>query len=187
MYESLRHMKTGYADIVDAEDNIVGCLPRKEAYAQKQLFRIVYIFIIDPDTGHVGLARRAKNLSFRPLHYGTTAVGHVESGEEWDAAACRETHEEIGLTDIPLTRIFKGLGKDQESDLTFMEALYIGWSSPQNIHSNAEEVDSVIFMDVADLQAFAAENPCHPRLADHLSILRNHLRKSPHPTPAPAC
>lgn len=149
------------------------------------VMRIVYVFILDPATHKVGLAKRAASVSFCPLHYGTTASGHVESGEDWDTAARRETAEEIGLADISLTCISKALGTDIISNLTFMEAVYIGWSDPNALRPHKDEVDSIAFVDLQRARNFIDENPCHPRLADHIDILLRYCLTLPNSMPGP--
>ncbi|MES2729633.1 MAG: NUDIX domain-containing protein [Pseudomonadota bacterium] len=164
-------MAIEYSDIVDADDNVIGRMTRKDAYAGKHMIRIVYVFVIDPETGNVGLAKRAGTVSFCPLHYGSTASGHVEAGEDWDYAAQRETEEEIGLTGAPLHLVSRQPGTDPRNGLTFIEGIYMVSAKPSDLVPYAAEVDSIIFMPPEDLRAFVKNNPCHPRLAEQIDIL----------------
>jgi 16S rRNA (adenine1518-N6/adenine1519-N6)-dimethyltransferase len=67
--------------------------------------------------GEVYVQRRALSKDSQPGLWDTSAAGHVDCGEDWDAAARRELAEELALTDVVLER----LGELPASDDTGQE------------------------------------------------------------------
>lgn len=95
-----------FLDVVDENDNVIGKAEKSEIYSTELLHRIVHIFIFNKE-GKLALQMQGENKKFCPLHWVTSAAGHVQSGETWKEAALRELKEEIGIT-VEL----KELGKD---------------------------------------------------------------------------
>ena len=85
-------------DVVDELDRVVGQAPRSVVHAQKRLHRAVHIFVFNSQ-GELLLQMRAALKDEYPLRYTSSASGHLSAGETYEAAAPRELHEELGLSE----------------------------------------------------------------------------------------
>ncbi|MFA6908497.1 MAG: NUDIX domain-containing protein [Patescibacteria group bacterium] len=153
---------TEYLDIVNEADEVIGRAPRDQIYAEKKLHRIVHVLLFT-SSGKIILQKRAKHVSFCPLHWSTSVGGHVRSGETWEQAAVREAQEELGIqieplfgyTDMytPVTAIHK--------ILTTFTAVYDGVLTP-----NPKEVDSIRAFSLKEAKTLIHNGEkIHPELA----------------------
>jgi isopentenyl-diphosphate delta-isomerase type 1 len=85
-------------DVCDAEDRVIGQATRGEVHARGLLHRAVHIFVFN-SRGQLLIQRRSALKDEFPLSYTSSASGHVDAGESYDAAAIRELREELGLSD----------------------------------------------------------------------------------------
>ncbi len=83
-------------NIIDIDDQIIGQATREDIYANKHIHRIVHVMVRDI-SGRFLLQIRSATVQFRPLHWATSAGGHVQAGETYEEAARREMEEEIGV------------------------------------------------------------------------------------------
>ncbi len=91
-------------DIVDADNNVIGSAPRSEVHGRGLRHRAVHMLIVDGQ-GRIYLQRRSEHKDVDPGLWDTSAAGHVDSGEEYLAAAQRELGEELALRDVALRAI----------------------------------------------------------------------------------
>jgi isopentenyl-diphosphate delta-isomerase type 1 len=92
-------------DIVDEQDRVIGRAPRSEVHARGLLHRAVHIFVFN-SREELLVQLRSATKDESPLCYTSSASGHVDAGEDYDAAAVREVQEELGLA-LSLTRLVK--------------------------------------------------------------------------------
>jgi isopentenyl-diphosphate delta-isomerase len=83
-------------DVVDAGDVVVGQATRAEIHRRGLRHRAVHIVVSNP-RGEVFVQQRALGKDCQPGLWDTSAAGHVDHGETYDAAAVRELAEELGL------------------------------------------------------------------------------------------
>ena len=83
-------------DVVDADDRVIGCAPRGEVHRQGLRHRAAHILVFNPQ-GEVFVQRRAWWKECQPGRWDTSAAGHVDAGETYTRAACRELEEELGI------------------------------------------------------------------------------------------
>lgn len=83
-------------DIVDASDRVIGSAPRSAIHARGLRHRAVHLWLYDP-AGRILLQRRSLSKDREPGKWTSSVSGHVNSGEEYDAAMLREIPEEIGV------------------------------------------------------------------------------------------
>ncbi len=93
-------------DIVDKNDIPIGVAPRKGIHKLKGHHRAVHIFMFD-GKGRLWLELRAKHVDTYPLHYSSSAAGHVRHKESYLSAARREALEELGIKNLKLKRVHK--------------------------------------------------------------------------------
>jgi 16S rRNA (adenine1518-N6/adenine1519-N6)-dimethyltransferase len=82
--------------VVDEQDRVLGNNLRHRA---------VHILIFN-SLGELFLQKRSRWKDRHPLVWDSSAAGHVDAGEEYDATAARELKEELGIT-AELTRVAK--------------------------------------------------------------------------------
>jgi len=94
-------------DFVNSEDEVIGRLTRSEVHRLGLMHRAVHVLVFNT-RGEIFLQKRSMNKDRQPGLWDSSASGHVDSGEDYDACAVRELWEELGLklTDAP-QRLFK--------------------------------------------------------------------------------
>src|SRR5512140_3639348 len=94
-------------DIVNAQDEVIGRGPRNEVHRLGLMHRAVHVLVFNA-RGEVFLQKRSMKKDRQPGLWDSSASGHVDSGEDYDACAVRELGEEIGLeVGTPPERLFK--------------------------------------------------------------------------------
>jgi 16S rRNA (adenine1518-N6/adenine1519-N6)-dimethyltransferase len=91
--------------VVDKNDRWLRDAPRAEVHGNKLRHRAVHILLFNAN-GDVFLQKRSRWKDRHPLVWDSSAAGHVNTGEEYDAAALREMDEELGVS-TELKRITK--------------------------------------------------------------------------------
>ena len=83
-------------DVVNERDEVIGQAPRKEVHRLGLLHRAVHVLVFNA-RGEVFLQKRSMTKDKCPGLWDSSASGHVDAGEAYDATAVRELREEIGL------------------------------------------------------------------------------------------
>jgi isopentenyldiphosphate isomerase len=104
-------------DVVNERDEVVGQQRRSEVHRLGLMHRAVHVLVFNA-AGQIFLQKRSMKKDRQPGLWDSSASGHVDSGEDYDACAVRELREEIGvqLEKAP-ARLFKlaaGTDTDQE-------------------------------------------------------------------------
>jgi len=92
-------------DVVDEEDRVVEVLPRAQVHAGSLRHRAAHILLRNR-AGEIFLQRRAPWKDINPGVWDSSAAGHMDAGETYEAAAHRELIEELGV-DTDLRKIGK--------------------------------------------------------------------------------
>jgi 16S rRNA (adenine1518-N6/adenine1519-N6)-dimethyltransferase len=91
--------------VVDEDDHVLRDAPRAEVHGNNLRHRAVHILIFN-HLGEVFLQKRSRSKDRHPSLWDSSAAGHVEAGEDYDATASRELQEELGVA-AELTRVAK--------------------------------------------------------------------------------
>jgi len=83
-------------DLVDEADRVIGSAPRSEVHRRKLRHRAVHVLLFSAQ-GKLFVQKRSATKDSFPGCYDSSASGHLNSGEDYDICASRETHEELGL------------------------------------------------------------------------------------------
>jgi isopentenyl-diphosphate Delta-isomerase len=94
-------------DIVNEQDEVVGRLPRSQVHREGHKHRAVHILVFNA-RGEIFLQKRSMAKDCFPGAWDSSASGHLDSGEDYDACAVRELREELGLViETAPARLFK--------------------------------------------------------------------------------
>jgi isopentenyl-diphosphate delta-isomerase type 1 len=83
-------------DIVNERDEVIGRETRREVHRTGLKHRAIHVFVFN-SRGEVFLQKRSMSKDSSPGLWDSSASGHLDCGEEYDACAIRELREEIGL------------------------------------------------------------------------------------------
>ena len=83
-------------DVVNERDEVIGQQPRSEVHRLGLMHRAVHVLVFNA-AGQVFLQKRSMKKDRQPGLWDSSASGHVDAGEDYDACAVRELGEEIGL------------------------------------------------------------------------------------------
>ena len=103
-----------YVDILDMDGNKIGVKSRKEASKDKDIYRIVYLWIITNEK--ILIQQRSFNKKSNPGLWDCAVAGHVLSGEDSKDAILREAKEELNLdlNEKDLKLIYSNVGYDDK-------------------------------------------------------------------------
>ncbi len=147
-------------DIVNENDEVVGSADKMEIYRNNLSHRIVHILITNAK-GEIALQLRSKEKRYLPGYWSTSVGGHVQSGEDYRAAARREAIEELG---VDLVFEEKGKYKYQTEAQTKQLALFHATcDGPYKI--GIEEVERVSYFSPEAIQKLVDNGEkIHPEL-----------------------
>ena len=125
-------------DVVNERDEVIDRKPRSEVHARGWLHRAVHVLVFN-SRGEVFLQKRSMKKDRQPGVWDSSASGHVDSGEDYDACAIRESGEEIGLKlKTPPPKLFK-INACQETDAEFVWVYRCGSEGPFQLHPDEIE------------------------------------------------
>jgi isopentenyldiphosphate isomerase len=82
-------------DVVDEHDEVIGQRTRRDVHQLDLRHRAVHVLIFN-SRGEVFLQKRSRSKDCFPGCWDSSASGHLEPGEPYDACAIREVQEELG-------------------------------------------------------------------------------------------
>ncbi|SHE19908.1 NUDIX hydrolase [methanotrophic endosymbiont of Bathymodiolus puteoserpentis (Logatchev)] len=131
--------------VVDEYDNFIENRPRKEVHQLGLRHRAVHILVFN-DANQVFLQKRALTKDVNAGLWDTSAAGHVDAGESYDACAHRETIEELGVcVDDTLSFLFK-LPAIPETGMEFVQVYRCQHNGPFTLE--AGEIDDGQWFDI---------------------------------------
>lgn len=100
-------MAEEFFDVVNERDEVIGRQSRREVHRQGLRHRAVHVLVFDKH-GRIFLQKRSMVKDCFPGKWDSSASGHLDCGEDYDACAVRELREELGFdATIPPKRLFK--------------------------------------------------------------------------------
>lgn len=149
-------MEDEWFDVVDGEDRVVGRERRAEVHRKKLLHRAVHLFVFNR-AGHIFLQKRSMSKDVAPGRWDSSCSGHLDAGEDYDAAVVREAFEEIGmkLESVPeRVRYFKaGPGTGME----FVWLYKAESEGPFSLHP--EEIETGAWFSPGSVDRWIEERP----------------------------
>jgi isopentenyl-diphosphate delta-isomerase type 1 len=83
-------------DVVNERDEVVGQAPRSEVHRRKLNHRAVHVLVFNARR-EIFLQKRSPLKDCFPGAWDSSASGHLDRGESYDACAVRELGEELGV------------------------------------------------------------------------------------------
>jgi 16S rRNA (adenine1518-N6/adenine1519-N6)-dimethyltransferase len=140
--------------LVDEHDKKIGAATRTEVHENNFRHRAVHILVFNAE-GEVLLQKRSAWKDRHPFLWDSSAAGHVEADEAYDAAASRELHEELGIQ----TNLQR-LGKIPASERTGQEFIWLYRGEHEGPFAfPPEEITAVEFFPVPILDKWVAQKP----------------------------
>jgi isopentenyldiphosphate isomerase len=156
--------------IVDEHNNMVGAAPRHEMRAQNLPHRSTYVLVFN-SRDQLYVQKRTLSKDVFPGYYDPASGGVVLAGESYEQGAERELEEEMGIRNVPLTRLFDFYFADEHTRVwggTF-SCVYDGAVVLQK-----EEVEAVTLMTIEEIFRRAETEPFTP---DGLYVVRRYLEQ----------
>ena len=150
-------------DVVNERDEVVGRATRREVHARGLLHRAVHVLVFDR-AGRVFLQKRSMKKDMSPGLWDSSCSGHLDAGEDYDAAASRELGEEIGVHGAKPARWFR-LEACAETSQEFCWIYWLRHDGPFVLHP--DEIDAGEWVTTAELTQRIATRP-----ADYCSALK---------------
>jgi isopentenyldiphosphate isomerase len=143
-------------DVVNEQDEVIARQPRSEVHARGLRHRAVHVLVFNAG-GEVFLQKRSMKKDRQPGVWDSSASGHVDAGEDYDACAVRELREEIGLTLAqPPRRLFK-IDACEETDAEFVWVYRCESEGPFTLHP--DEIDEGGWFAPAEVTRWMNERP----------------------------
>jgi len=139
---------------VDENDNPLPPLSRLEVHNQGIWHRISHVWVVN-NQKQILCQQRSITKDNHPGMWEPFFGGHVGAGETYEEGAVKEANEELGLSFVQkdlhfFTKAQKDNGRGTKH---FQAAYYVFWNgSLQYLHIEKEEVEQVVWKDIADLE-----------------------------------
>jgi isopentenyldiphosphate isomerase len=126
-------------DVVNDRDEVIDRQTRSVVHRLGLKHRATHVLVFN-SRGEVFLQKRSVKKDRQPGVWDSSASGHVDSGEDYDASAVRELREELGLNVTqPLERLFK-ISACEETDQEFVWVYRCRHDGPLKL--NEDEIES---------------------------------------------
>lgn len=146
--------------LVDKNDIEIGFLPKTEAHQKAVLHRAISVFLVN-SAGEWLIQQRSLVKYHSAGLWTNTCCSHPLPGEINSMAASRRLHEEMGIENCTLARLFDFIYLEElENGLTEHELdhVYLGFSD-QLPSLNAEEVMNFRYVTFNELKTDITKNP----------------------------
>lgn len=162
-------------DVVDHQDKVIGQERRSEVHRLGLRHRAVHVLLFNRE-GLVFLQKRSASKDTWPGTWDSSASGHLDTGETYDACAVREVREELGWE---VGTALEPLFKIEACPATGQEFVWVyrGMADgPFVLHP--EEIETGRWFTVAEADRMAAGHdlPCAPALREIWTRVRTGCR-----------
>ena len=161
-------------DVVNERDEVIDRKPRSEVHRLGLMHRAVHVLVFN-QRGHIFLQKRSMSKDRQPGLWDSSASGHLDTGETYDACAVRELREELGLSlSTAPKRLFK-LAASPETDQEHVWIYRCGSEGPFTLHP--EEIERGDWFSPETVTRWMKEKP--GEFASALLIIWARIRQGP--------
>lgn len=143
-------------DVVNARDEVVGRETRRVVHATGLWHRAVHVLVFDR-TGRVFLQKRSMKKDLSPGLWDSSCSGHLDAGEDYDAAAVRELGEEIGVRVTAVPERWFRLDACEKTGWEFCWIYRLRHDGPFVLHP--DEIDAGEWLERTELARRMAARP----------------------------
>jgi isopentenyldiphosphate isomerase len=143
-------------DVVNEKDEVVGRQTRAEVHRLGLMHRAVHVLVFNA-RGQVFLQKRSMTKDRQPGLWDSSASGHLDSGEDYDACAARELNEEIGLQPSKAPRRLFKLPAGPETDQEHVWVYRCEAEGPFKL--NPDEIERGAWFGAEEVSRWMAERP----------------------------
>ena len=143
-------------DVVNERDEVIGQQSRSEVHRLGLMHRAVHVLVFNA-VGEVFLQKRSMTKDRQPGLWDSSASGHVDSGEDYDACAVRELGEEIGLQLSAAPQWLFKLAASAETDQDHVWLYRCEAEGPFRLHP--EEIERGGWFAPEEVMRWMAERP----------------------------
>jgi isopentenyldiphosphate isomerase len=141
-------MNNELLSVVDENDCIIDTCARNIIHATGLRHRAVHILVFN-EQGQLFLQKRSMKKDMNGGLWDTSAAGHVDAGEDYDASAGREIEEELGISGaLTLELLFK-LPATDATGMEFTQVYRCLHNGPFNLAP--DEIDEGNWFSVAEI------------------------------------
>ena len=145
-------------DWIDEAGRTLETLPRSEIRRRNLLHRVTATFVFHPD-GRVFVQQRSPEKDVYPALFDMCVGGTVVSGESYEANACREIHEELGVSGVPIYALF-GHRFEDDASCSLIRVYACVYDGP--VRFQPEEVIGGRWSNEAEVERLVAEGRVCP-------------------------
>src|SRR5690348_16785334 len=143
-------------DVVNDRDEVIDHKSRAEVHRLGLLHRAVHVLVFN-SRGEIFLQKRSMSKDKSPGLWDSSASGHLDSGEDYDACAVREVREEIGLrVNVCPEKLFK-INACRETDQEFVWVYRCKSEGPFELHP--EEIERGDWFSSEEVSRWIANKP----------------------------
>jgi len=143
-------------DVVNDRDEVIGYRSRSDVHRLRLKHRAVHVLVFNA-RGELFLQKRSMRKDCFPGVWDSSASGHLDRGEDYDACAVRELREELGYSlPGPPSRLFK-IDACPETGQEFVWIYRCQAEGPFILHS--EEIETGAWFTPAHIGGWMAERP----------------------------
>ncbi|HKK01791.1 MAG TPA: NUDIX domain-containing protein [Desulfuromonadales bacterium] len=163
-------------EIVDENDRVIGQAPRSRCHGDPSLVHQVAHVLVFNGRGELLLQKRSLNKDIQPGRWDTSVGGHLDPGEDYLAAACREMNEELGVSGIALTYLYASRIRnaiESENVATYL-ARYDG-----EIRFDPDEIDEIRFWKTDEIESALGRGVFTPNFEEEWALFKDWTRRYP--------
>jgi len=165
---------TALSDLVDDEDRVLGSCLRDLCHGDpSRIHRAVHVLIFNR-RGDVLLQKRAEDKQIQPGRWDSSVGGHLEAGEGYREAAMREMEEELCVSGVPLTFLYRSRIRnavESENVETFLAHHDGPFVFPRS------EISTVRFWSADEVDETLGRGVLTPNFEDEWRMLRDWSRR----------
>jgi 16S rRNA (adenine1518-N6/adenine1519-N6)-dimethyltransferase len=142
-------------DVVDDDDNVVRQESRDVVHRDDLLHRAVHIFVFNKHK-ELFLQKRSRLKDKHPGVWDSSAAGHLNAGEGYDATAVRELEEELGIKSDDLEQV-AALGATADTGWEYIK-LYLARHDGA-LRFPCSEIETGQWFSMDEIRAWIAMRP----------------------------
>jgi isopentenyl-diphosphate delta-isomerase type 1 len=143
-------------DVVNERDEVVGQQVRSQVHRLGLMHRAVHVLIFN-GRGQVFLQKRSMSKDTFPGAWDSSASGHVDQGEAYDACALRELMEELGVVPERAPEPLYKISACAETGWEFIWVYRMEHEGPFNLHPG--EIEDGRWFEPGEVTAWIRDRP----------------------------